>query len=211
MATLHVPQDPVDPQLDRLIATYISDLLVVRQLQVHRKYQLQGPRVYQHEGGRRSVSIQVGATDIVVAGVQADAIIQDAAGNILRDTRTERIAEHARLLSSTTPKLARSATLRGLLTSYSRSVADPFNELVHLYEIRDGLSQHYGGEQPARAALSISATEWGRLGVLANVEPLEEGRHRGKHPAGRRSASAAELGQARAIIRRWITAFAETV
>jgi hypothetical protein len=32
--------------------------------------------------------------------------------------------------------------------------------------------------------LGISKTEWQRLGALANAEPLEQGRHRGKHPEG---------------------------
>jgi len=45
--------------------------------------------------------------------------------------------------------------------------------------------------------VSISTTEWKRLGLLANVEPLEQGRHRGKHAAGRRIATAEELEEAR--------------
>ena len=95
--------------------------------------------------------------------------------------------------------------------SYSRSVSDPSNELIHLYEIRDTLSQHYGGEQKARAALNINHAEWQRLGVLANVEPLEQGRHRGKTIGGHRSASSGELEEARSIVRNWIIAFAQTL
>jgi len=85
------------------------------------------------------------------------------------------------------------------------------NALVHLYEIRDALAKHYGDEQSARDALSISKTKWDRLGILTNVEPLEQGRHRGKHPTGRRAATESELDEARQLAWRWIMAFAETV
>jgi hypothetical protein len=61
------------------------------------------------------------------------------------------------------------------LTSYASAVSDPRNELVHLYDVRDALSTHFRGEQNARAALNIPQSEWRRLGVLANVEPIEQG------------------------------------
>ena len=131
------------------------------------------------------MAITVGAAFVVVSGGQADFVHRDAAGNVLRDTKAERIAEHVAMLDAVAPKLARSATLRELLRSYSRCVSDPSNELVRLYEIRDALATHYGGEQNACTALNISRPEWRRLGVLANVEPIEQGRHRGQHVAGR--------------------------
>jgi hypothetical protein len=82
---------------------------------------------------------------------------------------------------------------------------------VHLYEVRDALVKYYGGKRSARDALAISETQWGRLGVLANVAPLEEGRHRGKHPAGRRAATESELAEARQLALSWILAFAKAV
>jgi hypothetical protein len=209
--TLRVPQDPVDPQLDRRIGTHVADIFAVRQLEVHRKYDLEGPRVYQHAGARKNVAIRVGAAFAVASAGRADFIVRDAAGKVVRDTKAERIAQHTLLLDAITPRLVHSSALRGVLMSYSRAVTDPGNEFVHLYEIRDALSKHYGGEDTARAALNISRTEWQRLGLLANVEPLEEGRHRGKHVAGRRTATAAELEEARSIVQRWIIAFSKAV
>jgi hypothetical protein len=194
VATLTIPQNPVAEDLAGRIEAHVTSIFLVRQLQVHRTSALQGPRVYQHEGGRKNVAIR-----------------RDPAGNIVRDTRAERIAAHTSLLDSIAPKLARSAVLHRLFMSYARSVSDPSNELVHLYEIRDALSQHYGGEQKARAALNINRTEWQRLGVLANVEPLEQGRHRGKDIGGHRAASSGELDEARSIVRNWIIAFARTL
>jgi hypothetical protein len=138
---------------------------------------------------------------------QPDILTRDAASNVLRDTRAERIAGHNAMLDSIAPKLARSLLLRAMLDSYSHSIDDPANELVHLYEVRDALVAHFGDEQSARAALDISRAQWERLGVLANVEPLEQSRHRGKH-RGLRDATAAELEEARSIVRKWIVAVA---
>jgi hypothetical protein len=146
-----------------------------------------------------------------MSGGQADFVHCDAAGKALRDTKAERIAEHTALLDALAPQMARSSILRGLLTSYASAVSDPGNELVHLYEVRDALSTHFRGEQNARTALSIPQSDWRRLGALANVEPIEQGRHRGEHVAGRRAATTAELQEARSIVRGWIIGFASTV
>jgi hypothetical protein len=211
VATLTIPQDPVAEQLEGQIEASVTSIFLVRQLQVHLRYTLQGPRVYQYDGGRKNVAIRVGSVPSAESVGQLDIILRDPAGNIVRDTRAERIAANASLLDSIAPKLARSDVLNGLFTSYSRSVSDPSNELVHLYEIRDALSQHYGGEQNARAALNINRAEWQRLGFLANIEPLEQGRHRGKNIGGERAASSVELEEARNIVRNWIIAFARTL
>jgi hypothetical protein len=194
IATLCVPQDPVNEELDARIRGQVEDLLLTRQIQVRRLYDLQGPRIYQHVEGRRNVVIQVPAAAVVVSVGQPDFIIRDAAGNIVRDSRAERIAEHTQQLYFITSKLAQSPELREMMKSYSRSIEDPSNELLYLYEIRDALSKHYGGEGEARVALSISNAEWKRLGRLANEQPLEQGRHRGKHLVGRRAASEKDTG-----------------
>jgi hypothetical protein len=114
-------------------------------------------------------------------------------------------------LDSAAPKVTQSDLLHALLASYSRSVLDPSNELVHLYEIRDALSKHFGNYQNACAALNISQAEWQRLGRLANIEPIKQGRHRGQYVAGRRDATRDELDKVRSLVRKWIFTFARTV
>lgn len=211
MATLSVPQEPVSPDVEECVRATIESVFLVRQLQIHRNYSLKGPTTYQHSAGRKNISIRVGSAVVVGSVGHPDLIVTDAAGNIVRDSRAERIAEHVSVLDAVAPKLVRSGTLRSLLESYSRSVTDPYNELVYLYEIRDALSKHYGSERSAREALGISRGKWQRLGVLADVEPLEQGRHRGKHPMGRRAATENELNEARQLVHPWIMAFAQTV
>lgn len=94
---------------------------------------------------------------------------------------------------------------------YSRAVADPKKELVHLYDVRDALSQHYRNGKSARKVLSISRDDWARLGYLANNAPIRQGRHAGEHHENLRNATDAELAEARNVVKQWITAFAYTV
>ena len=211
VATLSVAQDPVSPDVEERVRMLLESVCLVRQLQLHRQFSLEGPRIFQHEAGRKNISIRLGGAAVVMTAGHVDVLVTDLAGKVVRDSKAERVSRDVQELDSLASKLARSATLRSLLESYSRAVGDPDDELVHLYEIRDGLLRHYGNEQSARNALGINKTEWQRLGVLANVEPLDEGRHRGKHPAGRRPASTAELREARELVRRWIAAFAQTI
>jgi hypothetical protein len=53
--------------------------------------------------------------------------------------------------------------------------------MTHLFEIRDALSRHLGGEKDTRKVLGLTNAEWDDLGRIANHEPIAESRHRGKH------------------------------
>jgi len=139
-----------------------------------------------------------------------DVVIHNASGKRVQDSKSKRIAEHTKFIDSVAPKLASSATLNTLLQSYNAAVADPANELVHLYEIRDTLAKHYGTQTKARRKLGITDKDWKRLGYLANEAPLNEGRHRGRH-SNLRNATAAELDDARSTARQLIACFANQV
>jgi hypothetical protein len=89
------------------------------------------------------------------------------------------------------------------------SVRDPANALVHLYEIRDALSKHFGNDTAARKALGISINKWERLGILANDPSLKQGRHRGGSLGALRDATVKELGEARRIARSLIEGYLE--
>lgn len=211
VATLRVPQDPVSPDFERRIRDALSAVFAVRQLQTHRPFTLHDrPAVLQHEGDKVAVTIHC-LTERGVGRDTMDLVKRDAAGNVVYDSKAERIAHDESLLDSVAPKLLQSDTLKPLVASYCEAVSDPANELVYLYEVRDHLAKHYGSETKAQQSLGTTKKDWQRLGILANVEPLAQGRHRGKHVFGRRHATDAELEEARGIVRRWILAFAETV
>jgi hypothetical protein len=178
---------------------------------VHKSYELNGPRVCQHHpGGGKSVAVSASDAVLLTFG-HLDTMHCDAAGNVIQDSKAKRIADDEALLHSVLPKVAGSPLLRGLLASYRAAVEDPANEFVHLYEVKDALVRHFGTEEAAGIALNIPEKEWRRLRVLANVEPVDQGRHRGQHLAGRRPATVQELDEARKIVRNWIHRFADSL
>jgi hypothetical protein len=141
----------------------------------------------------------------------ADTVTTDAAtGAVIRDTKRERI-DTRNALAQQAATHAADAVLNSMLRSYAAAVNDPQNELIHLYEVREALSAHFGGEKSAKQVLDISNTKWSALGKLSNDEPLIQGRHRGKHPGSLRAATAKELEEARAIVRELIEAYVRAI
>jgi hypothetical protein len=213
LVTLVTPHDPVPNSIEDDVTALVAGIFHVRQLQSHGSYSLEGPTIYQHSGGRKSVAIRLrGVLAIAASVARGDIIVRDPAGNVVHDSKAERITRQMAELDAAAPTLARTPIGQSMFASYARAVADAENELIHLYEIRETLVHYYGGEAAARAGLGISKVNWRRFGELANVEPLEQGRHRGKHPLGRRRrATKAELDEARNLVKAWIFQFAQTL
>lgn len=138
-----------------------------------------------------------------------DAVLVDAAGNIKFDSKAERI-KATKDFAELAARHANDALSLSLLKSYNAAIDDPSNAFVHLYEIRDALKKKFGGEGNACSTLKISRTHcWGRLGQLADGEPLLEGRHRGARVGKLRHATPAELDEARGIAREMIRKYLE--
>jgi len=152
---LVTPQNPLPQEVrDRLDAD-IQALFQLRQLQVHKSYELKGPRVCQHHpGGTKSVAVSSSDAVLVTTG-HLDIVHRDAAGTVIHDSKAERIRDDEALLHSVLPNVAGSPLLRGLLASYRAAVEDPANEFVHLYEVKDALVRHLGTEEAAGIALNI--------------------------------------------------------
>ena len=132
-----------------------------------------------------------------------DTVLEDVGGGLISDSKRTRINLRNELAATSAAQVA-DPIVNSILRSYSAAVNDPANELVHLYEIRDALSTHFGGEWQAKQTLNISSTAWSRFGRLGNDEPLRQGRHRGQNPGQLRDAADEELGEARAIARQMI-------
>lgn len=130
-----------------------------------------------------------------------DVRVKDKEGNIISDSKRDRIERKKSLAELVSAHRASDGLLAAMLRSYDAGVRDPNNELVHLYEIRDALSVKFGGESSVRAAFAITASQWSRLGQLCNYEPLRQGRHSGKTGEALRDASEGELVESRGIAR----------
>ena len=181
VADLRYSCDPLAdaPALLKAVKADVEALFAIRRVQVHRPFQLKGPSVYRPLGGIISMEAK-GALLRFSARAQAEFTVRDANGNIIKDSRAERIAAETAMLNSIAPKVAISPLLAQLLESYARAVDDPRDEFVHLYEIRDAMMKHFGGRSAARTALGISEQEWERLDDLLNDPQIDRSRHRGK-------------------------------
>ncbi len=207
-ATLVVPQDPVKPDLLRVVEARVETIFSARQLLTHQPYGLTGPTTYQHHAsGRMDVSISLDVAEVLMLCEKIDVVKKSPSGKIIQDTRAERIAEHTRFVNLMVQKRS-DPLLQFLLHSYSAAVNDPANELVHLYEIRDALAKRLDGKHTALKHLGIPESEWQRLGFLADEAPLKQGRHRGKHLGSLRDATQGELDEARQIVHGWIEKYA---
>jgi hypothetical protein len=185
----------------------VQQLIRAREMLTHRKIDLRGGGFYvQHENGTRSVYLQVQGAFHESTSAQADVILQDSEGKIVRDSRAERIEDHRQFFDSVLELAPEDAVLRVVLNSYSSAVADPTNEFLYLGEIIDAISVPFGTLPHAERVLGIRAAR-SRLGRLANNERVEQSRHRGKFPEGLRKATAQELADARNAAREMVRAY----
>jgi hypothetical protein len=200
-------QYPADHSARNQLHAELDARFMGAQVLSHNPYTLSKPNLSRlHPDGRKDAWVFPDTATLVISGSTVDFVHRGANGNVIRDSKRERI--NARIeLSQLAARYVTDAAANAILRSYAAAVNDPRNELVHLYEIRDSLSQHFGGELAATSAVGISAVQWSRLGQLANNEPLTQGRHRGKQLGALRDATASELSEAREIARRMIEGY----
>jgi hypothetical protein len=209
---LKISNDPVTAETREAVSAQVTTVFDARRFLVHRAYTIRGPHVIQHqEDGKRHIAVILEGVQAKVTGGSLDFIATNAMGQVVSDSKADRLISHHAFVSDLAPKAAKSPLLASLLRSYGAAVSDPSDELVYLYEIRDALFSHFGDEQSACHALDITKQEWKELGRLANVEPLLEGRHRGQHIQGSRPANQEELAAARSAAKLLILHFADTV
>lgn len=201
-----------NPSMRRSLHDALNDRFLGVQLLTHRAYELSSPTMTRvHPDGHSDIFMEAEPGHIVIAGIAADFQVLDKDGNVISDSKRERIEKKKSLAELVTNHRATDALLASLLPSYDAAVRDPNNELVHLYEVREALSVKFGGENGARSALGITSSQWSRLGQLCNNEPLRQGRHRGKTGGALRDATESELTDARGIARAMLEAYLQHV
>ena len=203
------PSEAVESQ----IADVVKSVFQVRAMQTRKPFRLAGcANQVEFRGDRQSHFLRVGVKSVVFASDQLDVQLIDAAtGDVIGDTKAERIASHKAELDGLPTKAQQNPTLRRMLASYETALNDPANGLTHLYEIRDALAKHFGSDAAAKTACGIGSSQWSTYGRLANEEPLLEGRHRGKNSGPLRHATDQELATVRDLAQDWIRKFAGTL
>ena len=196
-----------DPGMRQRLEDALNDRFLGVQLLTHRAYDLSRSTMTRvHPDGRRDIFIEPEPARLVLSAGTVDIQITDKDGNVIADSKRDRIEKGKSLAELVNAHRATDSLLASLLKSQAAAVCDSNNELVHLYEIRDALSVKFGGETATRTALGIGKPQWSRFGHLCNDEPLRQGRHRGKTGGALRDATEAELAEARGIARAMIEA-----
>ena len=197
-----------DPLIRQTLHEGLNDRFLGVQLLTHRAYELSRSTMTRvHPDGRKDFFLEAEPARIVITGHPVDFQVRDKDGNIIADSKRDRIEKKRSLADLVSTYRASDETLASLLRSHDAAVRDPNNELVHLYEIRDALSVKFGGDSEARSTLGISSGDWSRFGLFCNNEPLRQGRHRGKTGAALRDATEPELVEARRIARGMTEAY----
>lgn len=197
-----------DPAMREKLHAELNDRFLAVQLITHKPFELSGPAVVRvHPDGRRNFSLEAHSVVLVASMGTMDITVADPDGNVLVDSRRDRLERKKTLAELVAEFRPRNPLLAKLLESHSAAVRDPNNELVHLYEIREALTRHFGGEKPARATLGVSSSTWSLFGQICNDMPLRQGRHRGKVLGPLRDATHAELSEARKIAQKLIESY----
>lgn len=191
-----------DPNYRLALHEVLNHRFLTIQVLTHRPYNLPKPSMYRlHPDDRKDLTLFAEPGHFKITGGSVDFLLKDKDGNVLTNTRRDRIEKKEHFTNLVEKYRDTDRVLGSLLNSYATAVRDPDNELVHLYEVRDALAVKFGSEKAVRTALGISRANWSRLGQLANDEPLKQGRHRGKKVGILRDVTEGELNEARSIAR----------
>lgn len=199
-----------DSSIRKVLNQQIESRLQTVQIITHKDFELSKPsRTDIREDGNKNYFLEVEPFAITVSMEPVDVVVKDKNGNIVSDTKRERLESQKRFATLVDKHRHSDATLDQMLKSYQKSVKDPDDELVHLYEIRDSLSQRFGSKKDVIKKLGITSTEWDEIGKIANTLPLKQGRHRGKSVGLLRNAEIAELDKARKSVAYLIEKYLE--
>lgn len=199
-----------DSSIREVLTRQIESRLHAIQIMTHRDFELsKSSRTDIREDGKKNCFLEVESCVLTISVGTADLIVKDKDGNIVSDTKRERLDKQKHFATLVDKHRNSDTTLDQMLKSYQKSVRDPEDELVHLYEIRDSLSERFGSKKSAIHKLGITCADWDEIGKLANTLPLKQGRHRGKAVGALRDADMAELKKARKSVAYLIKKYLE--
>lgn len=130
-----------------LMEKSLNDRFLAVQLLSHRPYELsKSSRTRVHDDGHCNVFLECEPGYIVLTGGIVDVTVTDRLGNVISDSRRDRIQRKRNLSALVLRHRGHDHSVDVMLKSYDAAVRDPQNELVHLYEIRDAISARLGGK-----------------------------------------------------------------
>lgn len=161
----------------------VSARVRAQEVQVRKQCKLSAASMSrEYADGRRDVTAFPETLSVRVKVNIPDIIVKDAHGNVVKDSKTERLKKQKEFGENVSILLPQDIALKRMLESFHNALRDPDNALIHLYEIMDAVVVACGtSKDEARRRLILTEKEWSKFGRIANNAPLLEGRHRGKH------------------------------
>ncbi len=201
LATIDPQTYQADETMRERLTGKIESRLRAVQIMTHKKFELsKASRTDIRGDGKKHHYLEVDSLVQVSTMGSVDVVVKDKDGNIVSDTKRERLDRQEWYAALIEKFRSSDAILGQMLQSYQASVSDPDNELVYLYEVRDSLATKFGSKKSAITQLNISSKQWDVIGELANHTPLKQGRHRGKSVGELRNAEVSELEHARKAV-----------
>ena len=187
----------------------VNDRFLGVQLLTHKPYNLSKASMYRLDAeGRKHITVFPESIVSIMTFGTVDLVVKDRDGNILSDSRRDRIEKKKELAELIVKYRQHDEFVASMLGFYEASIHDSRNELVHLFDIWEALVKRFGDEKTVKATLAISDSQQRKLGILANNdEPFHQGRHRGKKVGELRDATESELEEARSIARKMIEGY----
>ena len=198
--------DNLKDELNQIIESNFHAVQIMKRT----KFELNKPsRSDLKEDGKRNHYLEVDGVVEKATAYPVDIVVKDKDGNIISDTKRDRLKKQEWVAKTAGKFRSEDKTLDQMFKSYEMSVNDPDNEFVHLYEIRDALSEKFGTDTKAKKKLNITKSEWNEIGDFACKRPLKQGRHRGKSAGVLRDATKEELEAGRKSVYNLIVKYLE--
>lgn len=197
-----------NPTLREEIQESLNNRFLGVQLFSHLPYELSKSKmIHVDADGGKHIFLEINSVVMLMTAGNLDLQVKDKHGNIISDSKRDRVGKKMNLAELVAKHKPKNPLVVALLHSYHTAVADPNNELVHLYEIRDALCLKFGNENSVRKKLAITKGQWSDFGKLCNKLPLKQARHRGSFTGKLRDATESELAEARKISLAMIEAY----
>ena len=205
-----------NPTMKDDLANSLNARFLGVQILTHKPYQISKALMYRlHPDGSRIAFFVQRPFGGIIFGGRSEIIIGNKDGNVIVDTRRDRIERKKKLselvenTSVLTPRLP--SFLTAIIWLLEIRIMSWYIFTIFLIFIE----KIWGNKNKSRKmrkldachALNISSEEWKYFERLANSEPLKQGRHRGMNPETLRSATESELDEARRIVRTFIEAY----
>ena len=146
------------PAAEQDLRQWVLTVLCVRAIQTERSFELTGTATAtEFKDGKSHIYVRVEPAVLRITAGRVDVVQTNSSGAVLRDTRTERIANERAEMDEIAAKALTNPALAAMLQSFVTALSDREGEFVRLYEIRDALAQHFGKDADAKAALGISS------------------------------------------------------